>query len=87
MDQWGLGSSSHASEGQVNDIPNNSAINDDPNETSPENVIDNLDKSRSVHERLQRYSKKELMMQSTLDKGVSTYNKLYFAEFKVLFRF
>ena len=46
-----MGSSSHASEGQVNDIPNNSAINDDPNETSPEKLIDNLDKDiqRSVH--------------------------------------
>ncbi|GJX46320.1 ribonuclease H-like domain-containing protein [Tanacetum coccineum] len=31
------------SEGQVNDISNNSTINDDPNETSTENAIDILD--------------------------------------------
>ncbi|GKC74639.1 hypothetical protein Tco_1120522, partial [Tanacetum coccineum] len=33
----------HASEGQSNDIPNNSTINDNTNETTPGNITENLD--------------------------------------------
>ncbi|PWA75734.1 hypothetical protein CTI12_AA240440 [Artemisia annua] len=43
----------HASEGQSNDIPNNSTINDGTNQTTPENIIENLDNPSNGRKQVQ----------------------------------